>query len=186
MDHMIDEADIRGCLNKDPRSQKKVYETYLPLMLAIVRRYISDREEALDVVNQGFIKVFDKIGQYHFENSFEGWCKRVIINTALDHLRSNRRYKDLFSFEAMMPSFQVFNDGISSMSIDELYKIIDSISPISKVVFNMYVIDGYSHKEISEALNISVGTSKWHLSSARKQIQAKLKVAYPEVNLFYG
>lgn len=183
---MVTESVIRGCVAEDRRSQQTVYETYYPLMLAIVRRYIRDEEEVLDVLNQGFIKVFKKINQYHFENSFEGWCKRIIINTALDHLRATKRYKDLFSFEAIMPSYQVYNDGLNTMSIEELHKIIDSISPISKVVFNMFAIDGFSHKEIAEKLNISVGTSKWHLSSARKQIQAKLKLAYPDVNIAYG
>lgn len=182
----ISEQIIKGCVQENRTAQKTVYETYYPLMLAIVRRYIKDEEEVLDVLNQGFIKIFKKIDQYHFENSFEGWCKRIIINTALDHLRSSKRYKDLFSFEAILPTYQVYNDGLNNMSIAELMKIIDGISPVSKVVFNMFAIDGYSHKEIAEALQISVGTSKWHLSSARKQIQAKLKVAYPDVYLAYG
>jgi len=155
-------------------------------MLAIIRRYIKDEEEAMDVMNQGFIKIFKKIDQYHFGNSFEGWCKRIVINSALDHLRSNKRYKDIFSFEAIMPTYQVYNDGLNNMSISELMSIIDTISPVSKVVFNMFAIDGYSHKEIADHLSISVGTSKWHLSSARKQIQAKLKVAYPDLYLAYG
>ena len=183
---MISESTIEGCLEEDRKAQKRVYETYFPLMLAIVRRYIKDEEEVLDVLNQGFIKIFKKINQYHYGNSFEGWCKRIIINTALDHLRSNKRYKDIFSFEAIMPTYQVYNDGVNNMSIKELMIIIDSVSPVSKVVFNMFVIDGYSHKEISEHLNIPVGTSKWHLSSARKQIQAKLKVICPDVYLAYG
>lgn len=183
---MISEATIHGCLEEDRKAQKKVYETYFPLMLSIVRRYIKDEEEALDVLNQGFIKIFRKVDQYHFQNSFEGWCKRIIINTALDHLRSNKRYKDIFSFEAIMPTYQVYNDGLNNMSIRELMSIIDSISPVSKVVFNMFAIDGFSHKEIAEHLNISVGTSKWHLSSARKQIQAKLRLAYPDVYVAYG
>lgn len=183
---MITDNDIRACLNNSRVGQKKVYETYFSLMLAIVRRYIRDEEEAMDVLNQGFIKIFNKIDQYHFENSFEGWCKRIVINTSLDHLRSTKRYRDLFSFEAIMPTYQIFNDGIGSISVTELKKIIDSISPVSKVVFNMFAIDGYSHKEISEELGISIGTSKWHLSSARKQIQAKIKLAYPDVTALYG
>lgn len=183
---VVSDEIINSCIKENRAAQKKVYETFYPVMLAIVRRYIRDDEEALDVVNQGFIKVFKKIDQYHFENSFEGWCKRIIINTALDHLRSTKRYRDLFNFEAIMPSYQTFNDGDDSMSVNELMKIIDSISPISKLVFNMFAIDGYSHKEISDELGISVGTSKWHLSSARKQIQAKLKLAYPEVSVLYG
>ncbi len=183
---MITNEIIQGCLNNNRVAQRKVYESYYPVMLAIVRRYIKDEEEALDVLNQGYIKIFKKIDQYHFENSFEGWCKRIIINTALDHLRSSKRYKDLFSFDAIMPSSQVFNDGLNNMSVEELMEVIDTISPISKVVFNMFAIDGYSHKEIAEELNMSVGTSKWHLSSARKQIQTKLKAIYPELALLYG
>lgn len=183
---VISDDIIKGCLKQDRKAQKRVYETFYPVMLAIVRRYIRDEEEVLDVVNQGFIKIFKKIDQYHFENSFEGWCKRIVINTSLDHIRSNKRYRDMFSFDAIMPSYQVYNDGVNTLSVNELMKLIETISPISKLVFNMFAIDGYSHKEIAEQLNISVGTSKWHLSSARKQIQAKLKLAYPEVSVLYG
>jgi len=183
---VITESIIKGCIREDRKSQRIVYEAYYPVMLAIVRRYIKDEEEVLDVLNQGFIKIFRKIGQYHFENSFEGWCKRIVINTALDHLRATKRYRDLFSFDAIMPSYQVYNDGLNNLSIEELSHIIDAISPVSRVVFNMFAIDGFSHKEIAEKLNISVGTSKWHLSSARKQIQAKLRLAYPQVNIAYG
>jgi RNA polymerase sigma factor (sigma-70 family) len=183
---MITEDIIRSCARDDRSAQKRVFEAYYPVMLAIVRRYIRDQEEALDVVNQGFVKIFQKVKQYHFENSFEGWCKRIVINTALDHLRASKRYKDFFSFDAILPSHQVYNDGLNDMSVDELHQIINSISPISKVVFNMFAIDGYSHKEIADELNISVGTSKWHLSSARKQIQSKLKLAYPDLAIMYG
>lgn len=183
---IINDSDIQGCMAQSQKSQKKVYETYFPVMMSIVRRYIKGDEEALDVLNQGFIKVFKKIDQYHFGNSFEGWCKRIIINTALDHLRAHKRYRDIFSFDAIMPTYQVYNDGLNKMSIDELLAIIDTISPVSKVVFNMFAIDGYSHKEIAEKLAISVGTSKWHLSSARRQIRAKLQLAYPDVYLAYG
>lgn len=183
---MITEDVIKACSRNDRISQRKVYETYYPVMLAIVRRYLRDDEEVLDVVNQGFVKIFQKVDQYHFENSFEGWCKRIVINTALDHLRSSKRYKDFFSFDAIMPSHQIYNDGMDNMSVAELMQIINSISPISKLVFNMFAIDGYSHKEIADRLNISVGTSKWHLSSARKQIRSKLKVAYPDLALLYG
>lgn len=183
---MVSELDIRACAENDRVAQRKIYESYYPVMLAIVRRYIRDEEEALDVLNQGFVKIFQKVDQYHHGNSFEGWCKRIVINTSLDHLRSSKRYKDFFSFDAIMPSSQIYNDGVNNMSVDELMQIIDSISPISKVVFNMFAIDGYSHKEIAEQLNISVGTSKWHLSSARKQIQSKLKLAYPDLAILYG
>lgn len=108
------------------------------------------------------------------------------INTALDRLQSNKRYQDVFSFQTVMPTYQVYNDGLNNMSMQKLMTIIDSLSPVSKVVFNMFVIEGYSHKETSQYLNISVGTSKWHLSSARKQIQAKLKVIYPVLYLASG
>ena len=183
---MITDEIIHACAKAERNAQRRVFDTYYPVMLAIVRRYIRDDEEALDVVNQGFVKIFNKVEQYHFENSFEGWCKRIVINTALDHLRSSKRYKDFFSFDAILPSHQVYNDGVNNMSVDELMEIISTISPISRVVFNMFAIDGYSHKEIADSLNISVGTSKWHLSSARKQIQSKLKVAYPDLAILYG
>lgn len=183
---MITQEVIEACVKQDKKAQRGIYETYFPLMLAILRRYIKDEEEVLDVLNQGYMKIFKKVDQYHFENSFEGWCKRIIINTALDHLRSNKRYKDVFSFDAIMPSNKVYNDGVNNLSVDELMEVIESISPISKTVFNLFAIDGFSHKEIAEQLNISVGTSKWHLSSARKQIQSRLKEVYPDLAMMYG
>ena len=183
---MITEAVIRACLKQDKNAQKIIYETFYPLMLAILRRYIKDEEEALDVLNQGYMKIFRKIDQYHFENSFEGWCKRIIINTALDHLRSNKRYRDVFSFDAIIPAHKVYNDGMNNLSFDELMGVIEEISPVSKAVFNLFVIDSFSHKEIADKFNISVGTSKWHLSSARRQIQARLKEVYPEIAMIYG
>ena len=183
---MITEDVIRACVKQDKNAQRTIYETFYPLMLAILRRYIKDDEEVLDVLNQGYMKIFKKIDQYHFENSFEGWCKRIIINTALDHLRSSKRYRDVFSFDAIMPAHKVYNDGINNLSIEELMGVIGEISPVSKAVFNLFVIDGFSHKEIADKLNISVGTSKWHLSSARKQIQSRLKEVYPEISRMYG
>jgi len=183
---MITRDVIEACVKQDKKTQRVIYETYFPLMLAILRRYIKDEEEVLDVLNQGYMKIFNKVDQYHFENSFEGWCKRIIINTALDHLRSNKRYKDVFLFDAIMPAHKVYNDGVNNLSVDELLEIIEGISPISKTVFNLFAIDGFSHKEIAEQLNISVGTSKWHLSSARKQIQSRLKEVYPELAMMYG
>ena len=85
-----------------------------------------------------------------------------------------------------MPAHKVYNDGINNLSIEELMGVIGEISPVSKAVFNLFVIDGFSHKEIADKLNISVGTSKWHLSSARKQIQSRLKEVYPEISMMYG
>ena len=120
---------------------------------------------------------------------------QAVSNHAVDHRGLNQLIELTQSFAFTYLKYRYRNlhytlmgedVTLNEMAIDELLKIIDSISPISKVVFNMFAIDGFSHKEIAEKLNISVGTSKWHLASARKQIQSKLKLAYPQVQFYYG
>jgi len=176
----LDEIII-GCIEKNHRDQKLLYERYYGYCLKIVFRYIFRYDKAVDVVNDGFVKVFGKLHTFHYEQSSKvemilmGWMRTIMINTAIDRLR-----KDNF-----LPEIGMINEGIwiedKSQSSDQsvLYKDlmqeVKKLPPTYRIVFNMYVIDGFTHQEIANQLKIAVGTSKSNLSKARGLLQSFLK-----------
>lgn len=117
------------------------------------------------------------------KGSFEGWVKRIMINCALDYLRSQKTYHERMNFESDPDTRYETNMGLYNLELEELYRMLETITPMSRTVFNLYALDGYSHKEIGEQLGISVGTSKWHLYIGRQQLQEQIrqKVAYRAV-----
>lgn len=177
-------------MRNDHKDQKTLYERYYGYCLKIVFRYIFRYENAVDVVNDGFVKVFRKLDTFHYEETVNpemmlmGWMRTIMINTAIDRLR-----KDNF-----LPEIGVINDHIwledKSQSSDQtiLYKElileIKKLPPGYRAVFNMYVIDGLSHQQIADTLRISVGTSKSNLSKARAQLQKKIKHREQEVLMY--
>lgn len=172
---------ISGCLENNQRDQKVLYEKYFGYCLKIVFRYIYRYDKAVDVVNDGFVKVFGKLQSFHFEQSSKvemilmGWMRTIMINTAIDRLR-----KDHF-----LPEIGLLNEGFwiedrsqssdQSLLYKDLIREIRKLPPAYRVVFNMYVIDGYTHQEIANQLKIAVGTSKSNLSKARRILQTFLK-----------
>lgn len=179
---VLDEL-IGGCLNNDVRAQKILYEQYYGYCLKIVFRYVYRYDTAVDVVNDGFIKIFTKLHRFNFdktsniEMSFMGWVKKIMINTSIDRLR-----KDNFLPEIGLISDNIWiEDKTSSADQALLYKElineIKKLPPAYRIVFNMFVIDGLSHLDISKQLNIAVGTSKSNLSKARIILQSFIKKA---------
>ena len=186
---VIDNAIIiRGCIDGDRRSQQRLYEAFYGKMMAVCRRYAKDNDEALDIFQEAFIKVFNNIHKYRDKGSFEGWIRRIMVNTAIDFIRRAKaggqtveltdRHTDT------MGSHDDDDEGdsiLGNVSYDELLKCVQSLSPAYKQVFNLYVVDGYQHQEIAEMLNISVGTSKSNLAKAkmnlRKFLSEKMAVA---------
>jgi RNA polymerase sigma factor (sigma-70 family) len=169
--HQENEKDIvEGCLKGDPRWQKILFEKYYGKMLAVCQRYSKNRDEARDILQEGFIKVFQKLDQFSFGSSFEGWIRRIMVNTSIDFYRKS-------ATEPLMSDIDIagyvpgHHDIISDMSYDELLGIIQHLPAGYKIVFNMYVIEGFSHKEIAEVLNFSEGTSKSQLAKARVYMQ---------------
>lgn len=150
--------------------QKELYERYSPKMYSVCLRYAIDEEEAQDILQDGFIKVFTKLGSYRHEGSFEGWIRRVIVNTAIEYFR-RRKY-----IQPMDDKYDNIIESKNPSALDQLAEkdimgLIQQLSPGYKTVFNMFVIEGFSHKEIAEALNISEGTSKSQLSRGRSLLQ---------------
>jgi RNA polymerase sigma factor (sigma-70 family) len=175
--HMEADLDalINGCLSQQRSSQEQLYKLLFPKMMAMVRRYVdyNNYHLAEEILNNGFLKIFQKIDSYKFEGSFEGWCRRIVFNSMADYLRSHVKYskKTLFVEKDEL----VDNNIASKFAYNDLIKLINQLPETNKVVFNMYAIDGYTHKQIAEHLNISEGTSKWHLFEARKVLKQKIE-----------
>lgn len=161
-----DEPIIRECVSGDRRSQKMLYEKYASKMLGVCLRYARDYQNAEDILQEGFIKAFRNLEKFRFEGSFEGWLRRIMINTAIEmHRRKNYLYPLI---EVENTDLEMVDENaVSMLAAEDLMGMIMSLSPGYRTVFNLYAIEGYSHKEIAEQLNISEGTSKSQLARAR-------------------
>jgi RNA polymerase sigma-70 factor (ECF subfamily) len=164
---------IEGCRRKEPQAQRHIYEAYSGRMYALCRRYVKDKMEAEDVLVVAFTKVLDRIDQYKGDGSFEGWIRKVMVNESLSYLRRNKNMYLEMDIEAAdrEPDYERLD---SKLEADDLLKLIEALPTGYRIVFNLYAIDGYSHKEIAEQLGISENTSKSQLSRARALLQKNL------------
>lgn len=165
---------IQRCLDQDRLAQKEIYQALFGKMRGVCRRYISNPKEVSEVLNTSFLTVFQKLHEYKSIDNFDAWVRRIVINKSIDHLRYHKHFKEVTLPELPQNVTVSYNDGDSAMRMQELYDLIDQLPPMAKAVFNLYAIDGFSHKEIGEKLEINASTSRWHLSSARLQLQEKL------------
>lgn len=170
-------ALVAGCALLDRDSQKKLYAHFYGYAFSICHRYVSKEEETLEVVNDGFLKIFNELKHFlprydSFENSLKGWVRRIFINTAIDHVRKEKN-RMVFMHDQIdaVENVSVPAAGLERLSHKELLELITTLSPAYRMVFNMYVIDGYTHEEISGMLHIAVGTSKSNLAKARMNLQ---------------
>jgi RNA polymerase sigma factor (sigma-70 family) len=161
---------IKGCIEGNRLAQKYLYERYFSTMMNICHRYIRNHEEALEVLNTGFLKIFTKIHLYQNKGSFEGWMKRIMVNTSIDMLRQRSPLQNTDEITVFNEPF-VENEVIDRLSTEELMNLLNQLSKSSKTVFSLFIVDGYSHKEIGTMLNISENTSKWHLAAAKKEFK---------------
>lgn len=174
-----DKKIFDDCIKGKRHAQNKLYNRYAPSLLGICMRYAKNKEEAEDILQEGFIKIFLKIQGFRSEGSFEGWMKRIMINTALTHNKQNLKHKyqtDITEIEEI----HIVDDGrqdeesIVKIPRDKLMSIIQSLPEGYKTVFNLYVIEQYAHKEIAEMLDISINTSKSQLSKARRLLTTRI------------
>ena len=162
----------------DRRAQKAIYDLLAAKMFAVCLRYMGDRDSAEDILQDGFVTLFSKIDSFTGAGSFEGWARRIFVNTALMSLRKKDALKNS---EDVQSAWGISSDSptaIEEIGYDELMKMIAALPPGFRTVFNMYVIEGYSHKEIAEALGISETTSRSQLQRARTLLQSKTKERY--------
>ncbi|MCY7358713.1 MAG: RNA polymerase sigma factor [Rudanella sp.] len=165
---------LAGCLRNQRRSQELLYRQFYGYAMSICMRYTNSREQALDVLNDGFLKVFTRLDQYDTTQPFKGWLRRIMINTALDQYRASVRHQHEDLSEAMHASTDTA-DVHSQLAHEELIELIQQLSPAYRLVFSLYVIDGYNHEEIATRLLISVGSSKSNLARARENLRAMIQ-----------
>ncbi len=163
---------INKCKRKDIKAQSEIYQLFSGKLFALCLKYSRNYQEAQDNLQNGFILIFEKIEQYNFKGSFEGWLKRIIINTALQTYRE-KNVLNLVTEE--IPDKVEIEIDDEQVSLDFLLKLIQELPDRYRMVFNLYVLDGYPHKEIANMLNISEGTSKSNLSRARVILRNKIE-----------
>ncbi len=168
-----EERLLEDCRKGDRKAQRDVYEKYSGLMFSVCRRYISEPEAAEDVLVCGFMKVFSKIDQFKSEGSFEGWVRRIMVNESLTYIRKNKSLYMQVEIEnaEREPDYSQLSDHLEE---EDLMKMINRLPAGYRTVFNLYAIEGFSHKEIAEQLGISENTSKSQLSRARAHLQKLL------------
>jgi RNA polymerase sigma factor (sigma-70 family) len=164
---------IKGCLRREPNAQQQLFDLYSSKMYGLCYRYVRHAMEAEDILVTAFTKIFERIGQFKGEGSFEGWMRRIMVNEALTYLRKSRSmYLETDLEQAdREPDYDKLSDHLET---EDLLKMIQELPAGYRLVFNMYAIDGYSHKEIAEQLGISENTSKSQLSRARVYLQKML------------
>jgi len=175
--HIPAESDlIKGCINGDPQMQKLLYQRFSSMMYGVCLRYSESNEDANDVLQEGFIKVFKNLYKFRGDGSFEGWIRRIFINTSIEHYRKKVK---LYNVSEVQENTVEDKDlsALDSLATKDILNIINELSPGYKQVFNLHVVEGYSHKEIADMLGITEGTSKSQLARAKgvlkKMIEAR-------------
>lgn len=172
---MDDSTLVKKCLDGDSRAQRMLFEKFAPKMLGVCLRYAKNSEQAEDILQDGFVKVFTKLSKYSGEGSLEGWIRRIIVNTALDDIRKNVKFQNSVSVDDVDYKLDVDSHILEGLMAEDLMLIINDMPAGYKVVFNMFAIEGFSHKEIAVQLNVSENTSKSQYSRARAYLKVKLE-----------
>ncbi|MEO6904964.1 MAG: sigma-70 family RNA polymerase sigma factor [Ginsengibacter sp.] len=165
--HIPSESDlITGCIEGDPQMQRLLYDRFSSIMYGVCLRYSDNTEDANDVMQEGFIKVYKSLSKFRAEGSFEGWVRRIFINTSIEHYRKKVKLYNVSEVQENTIEDNELN-ALDSLATKDILNIINELSPGYKQVFNMHVIEGYSHKEIAEIIGITEGTSKSQLARAK-------------------
>ena len=172
-EHSKLEELIAGCIKKDRLAQKYLYKQLYSSMFAVAMRYSTDEDMATFILNNSFLKVFTKIESHNPENSFRAWVKRIVVNTALDEIRKNKRHSNQLQIDEIQEPALTEN-VIDKLKAEDLLKAIQTLPGLTNAVFNLYTVEGYKHHEIAKKLSIPEGTSKWHVSQGRKLLKKKL------------
>lgn len=166
---------LAGCRHDDRKAQEKLYRNYYRAMMSLCLRYTKNEEDALEVLNTGFLKIFRNIHRYDaVKAGLFTWMRTIIVNSCLDFIKSKQGQSQTGELNHAI-QLEIQPEAISKMKSAELLNIIRELPPATQAVFNLYVTEGYNHKEIGKLMNISEGTSKWHLSEARKILQQKIR-----------
>ena len=166
---------VRGCIINDRMAQEQLYKQFHGPMASICMRYTRNEHDAIEVLHSGFLKVFKNIDRFDSSKaSLYTWIRTIMVNTAIDFLRQKNRWYVSHGELEKVETGGIDPEAVDRLSVQELLKLVQQLPPATQAVFNLYVIDGYTHKEIGTLLGISDGTSKWHLSEARRLMQSYL------------
>lgn len=167
---------VEGCVNNDRRAQEALYKQHFGTMMRMAMRYTQDKDTAMQIVNNGFLRVFKKLHTFSFSGSLEGWIRRLVFHSISDYYRKHSKSMHFLDLEDRDAPTQ---DGIMErLYMEDVLKLVDYLPDASRQVFVLYAIEGYTHAEIGGQLNISAGTSKWHLSNARKKLKQLVRTYY--------
>lgn len=185
----LDEKLLKQCLQKDRKAQHFLYKHCYSLLMSICSRYTVNEEDARSLMNMGFLKILQHLDRYSKEVPFQAWIRKIMINTIIDEYRRNKNHKETISYSALEEEYEHkhfvdYNDAEKNLQNEELQAMILKLPEVSREVFNLYVVDGYNHREIGDMLNIAEGTSKWHLSHARQRIRQLLTEALNYTKMF--
>ena len=171
---MTEKELIDNCRKYNPQAQRALYDSYARKMMAVCLRYCRDRDTAQDLLQDGFIKVFTAIDTYSGNGSFEGWVRRIFVNTALEYLRRNDILRETVDIDDTEPMQEIDYSTIERLSAAELMELVQELPAGFRTVFNLFVIEGYNHKEIGDMLGITESTSRSQLSRAKKWLQKRI------------
>ena len=175
---MTEDAIIRGCIKNQAVAQRELYLQYSPKMLAVCYRYAHNREDAEDMLQEGFIKVFTQIGRFENRGSFEGWIRKIIVHTCINILKKNKKFNESVDL-IHAHSVALKEDSIPALvQVKQIVECIRLLPTGYRTVLNLFAIEGYSHEEIAEELGISIGTSKSQLFKAREYLKKMLDKSY--------
>lgn len=167
---VTEEEIIRGCINNERLAQKRLYERFYGRMMGVCMRYASHKEQATEMLNVGFMKVFQTLESFaNRGGNLEAWIYRIVVNTCIDYLRSEVRHQHAEIEKTVYA--EATTDIIADLNAEQIMEMVNKLTPAYRAVFNLYVVEGYSHKEIGELLGINEGTSKSNLAKARARLQ---------------
>lgn len=165
---------VAACLREERKAQKQLYDRYSPLLYAIIRRYVVQTEQAQEILNDTFFKVFTRLSTYSFQGSFEGWMRRIAVNLITDHFRRNIRQEPGIKISVEEYHAYINSDSLGKISFKELIAVIHTLPDTQRAVFNLAVFEELPHKDIAHMLGITENNSRWHLNDARRRLKEKL------------
>lgn len=165
---------IRDCRAQNRTAQKKLYDKYAPVIYGVIRRYIFSDATSQEILNDSFFKIFTKLDQYTFSGSFEGWMRRIAVNTITDYIRKNLKHEQVAHLDNMEYDAWVPTDIIGKINYKDLLQVIHTLPDTQKTVFNLFVFEDLSHKEIGDILGLTENNCRWHLNDARKRLKEKI------------
>lgn len=180
--HIPSETDlIQGCINGNRQMQEFLYKKFSPKMYGVCLRYAGNTEDANDILQEGFIKIFNNIGKFRSEGSFEGWIRRIFVNTSIEHFRKKVKLYNVTEVQENTIEDKEL-DALDLLDAKDIISIVNELSPGYKAVFNMHIIEGYSHKEIADILGITEGTSKSQLARAKGVLKKMVEIRLNKKN----